>query len=409
GHQLEVVPLADEGGARLRIWFHVRNKMNTRGGDARVALPHPEAYNLPIVAFPSCVQREAKLLEDGLPKMLSLDSAVPGLLHRTYLTDIQAQGFNMLSQYMTIARRFRHEHDGCRDGDVTIKIANSVGANGYVVALSTPGHDTVRAKENATKEHVDHIIKFINFAVLDTFPFDDNTFDVVYASQIMAHLPARSKHDEAIRVITEMKRVAKPSGLVASHDLSALHFFPNHLYQLDDLVERTLFKAAGSLKMPVADIDMAGDDDDWVSVLARLLAKGTRLRARWVTAGINETTIETVLERLRDWGVERYSWHLCLFTDITALKAGAEPSEEGSSPEISLSSSGSSSSSAATRRPSGANTPDPGSLDHDDQLLDDQLPDDQLPDDQLPDDQLSISGPPVCGLPVSDTPMPDIP
>lgn len=51
--------------------------------------------------------------------------------------------------------------------------------------------------------------------------------------------------DEAIRVITEMKRVAKPSGLVASHDLSALHFFPNHLYQLDDLVERTLFKAAG--------------------------------------------------------------------------------------------------------------------------------------------------------------------
>lgn len=57
--------------------------MNTRGGDARVALPHPEAYNLPIVAFPSCVQREAKLLEDGLPKMLSLDSAVPGLLHRS--------------------------------------------------------------------------------------------------------------------------------------------------------------------------------------------------------------------------------------------------------------------------------------------------------------------------------------
>ncbi|KAI0446645.1 hypothetical protein F4803DRAFT_547079 [Xylaria telfairii] len=261
--------------------------------------------------------------------------------------------------------------------------------------------DTRRAKENSRRENVDHLIKFINFSIRDTIPVDDGIFDVVYASEIMSHLPSRAENDVVIKVLTEMKRVTKPSGIVASHDIAALHFFPNHRYQLDDLVERTLFKAA--------------DDEDWVAILPSLLAKGTRLRARWISAGINETTIETVLERLRDWSSERYSWHMRLYTDMVAQKGDGSnsSSEVASSLDFSLSSSGSDSGRSSTStiipRASFKNAPDPGSPHPNGQFLDDQFSTSDVPVSNPPVPDVPVSNPPVPDVPVSDPLVPDPP
>ncbi len=96
---------------------------------------------------------------------------------------------------------------GCGPGTITVDIARRV-APGRVVGLDASADVIDTAREQATG--VDNL----EFRTGDVYAldFDDGTFDVVHAHQVLQHLP------DPVQALQEMKRVCKPGGVVAARD-----------------------------------------------------------------------------------------------------------------------------------------------------------------------------------------------
>src|SRR5581483_629651 len=62
--------------------------------------------------------------------------------------------------------------------------------------------------------------------ILDGLAYPDNTFDIVYCSQLFGHL---LPPDLPLRALAEMRRVLKPGGILATRDASDQHFYPRSL------------------------------------------------------------------------------------------------------------------------------------------------------------------------------------
>ncbi len=119
---------------------------------------------------------------------------------------------------------------GCGPGTITAEFAERL-APGRVVGVDAAAE--VIAK--ATADHQGHNLEFL---VGDAYalPFDDGSFDIVHAHQTLQHVA------DPVAVIREMRRVAKPGGLVAARDVdyAGIIWYPQ-LEGLDawlDLYER---------------------------------------------------------------------------------------------------------------------------------------------------------------------------
>src|ERR1700761_1646526 len=96
---------------------------------------------------------------------------------------------------------------GCGPGTITAGLAARV-PDGHVTAIdAAPG-----IVEQARAEAGDRAN--LTFAVGDVYALDypDNSFDVVHAHQVLQHL------GDPVRALREMRRVARPGGLVAARD-----------------------------------------------------------------------------------------------------------------------------------------------------------------------------------------------
>jgi SAM-dependent methyltransferase len=95
---------------------------------------------------------------------------------------------------------------GCGPGNITADLAGRV-ADGPVLGLDLPP-DVIA---NAAAEHVR---PNLTFRVGDVYALDmaDDTYDVVYAHQVLQHL------GDPIAALKEMRRVTKPGGIVAVRD-----------------------------------------------------------------------------------------------------------------------------------------------------------------------------------------------
>ncbi len=69
--------------------------------------------------------------------------------------------------------------------------------------------------------------------------YQDNTFDIVYCSQLLGHISPPDARREAI---AEMRRVLKPGGILASRDAAFQHFYPTK-FDLDRLWVQNLGRA----------------------------------------------------------------------------------------------------------------------------------------------------------------------
>lgn len=99
---------------------------------------------------------------------------------------------------------------GCGPGTITVDLARRV-APGRVVGVDLAPEVVTRAERDARAEGAADV----EFAVADLFvlPFADDSFDVVHAHQVLQHV-----HDP-VRALREMRRVARPGGLVAVRDV----------------------------------------------------------------------------------------------------------------------------------------------------------------------------------------------
>ncbi|KAI1117327.1 S-adenosyl-L-methionine-dependent methyltransferase [Nemania sp. NC0429] len=256
---------------------------------------------------------------------------LPPDLHEDYLdllTEILRPGQHIL-------------HVGCQDGDLTYSLCYQVAEHGSVVGINAPGQDIKLAEDNPRRKAY-HNASFLHVPDLTKLPFKNDTFDIVYACNIMAYLPPCFDHKTVLDFLKEMKRVAKPGGFVVSRDIGTQHFFP--IEDLDALFMKTLLRAAGLYGwygplMPklykFAGYDIADPstftvtttnsmrgpamgDDHWAEEFVKKFASGTERRKQWMTVGIQESFIDLFAEKLKRWDTLTHSWYVCMYTEITA-------------------------------------------------------------------------------------------
>lgn len=106
---------------------------------------------------------------------------------------------------------------GCGPGTLTLDLAARVGA---VTALE----QTAEALDLARAEAARQGVTGVDFAVGDVhaLPFEDGTFDVVHAHQVLQHVA------DPVQALREMRRVTRPGGIVAvrDSDYAAFAWFP---------------------------------------------------------------------------------------------------------------------------------------------------------------------------------------
>jgi SAM-dependent methyltransferase len=105
---------------------------------------------------------------------------------------------------------------GCGPGSITADLARRV-APGRVVAIDRAAEVVELARQAGGPADLDNL----SFQVGDVYSleFEDTSFDVVHAHQVVQHL------SEPVRALAEMRRVLKPDGVLAVRDADYGGFF----------------------------------------------------------------------------------------------------------------------------------------------------------------------------------------
>jgi ubiquinone/menaquinone biosynthesis C-methylase UbiE len=105
---------------------------------------------------------------------------------------------------------------GCGPGTITVDLATRV-PDGEVVGIDASADVLEQGRQAAERSGQDNV----RFEAGDTYDlgFDDGTFDVVHAHQVLQHLT------DPVAALTEMRRVCRPGGLVAARDADYQGFF----------------------------------------------------------------------------------------------------------------------------------------------------------------------------------------
>lgn len=197
-----------------------------------------------------------------------------------------------------------------------------------------------KAQELISKD-LERRLSFQHGDLLEGLSFEDDTFDVVYASQLFPHLPPPNL---PFRALSEMRRVLKPGGILATRDAAAQHFFPKHL-GLDEIFTKNTLKGIGAPDWPGPDMPalyrrVGFDPNDgkirigagttchasvearrwWADGLIGRLREGDTFRESWINAGVTVDEIESCVQRLGQWAETEDAWYAILQTEIIAWK-----------------------------------------------------------------------------------------
>lgn len=108
---------------------------------------------------------------------------------------------------------------GCGPGTLTVDLARHV-APGVVTGVDAAEIVLEDARKHASEEGVTNV-EFMQ-ANAYQLPFEDNSFDIVHAHQVLQHL------SDPVAAIVEMVRVVKPGGIIAVRDADygAMTWYP---------------------------------------------------------------------------------------------------------------------------------------------------------------------------------------
>ena len=237
---------------------------------------------------------------------------------------------------------------GCGPGTITTGLAKYA-SNGTTVGIDISIDVLQKAKTLAAEANVPTqgpgSVVFEQGNVLEGLAYPDDTFDIVFCSQLFGHLPPP---DLPLRALAEMRRVLKPGGILATRDGAAQHFYPQSL-DLDRLwvqnQSRGLSKGAPAADptgtiMPVlfrsSGFDVDGgkvrvgagttvysgpETRKWLAWRAAgQLQQGDPFRQSWLDAGITEDEIQQTLLAVGKWAEMEDAWYAALQCEMLAWK-----------------------------------------------------------------------------------------
>ncbi len=100
---------------------------------------------------------------------------------------------------------------GCGTGTLALEAQKHVGAMGRAAGIDPGIQQIARARSKAARRHAPTDFQV---GVIEHLPFPDQTFDVVFSTLIMHHLPAPVKRQG----LAEIARVLKPGGRLVIAD-----------------------------------------------------------------------------------------------------------------------------------------------------------------------------------------------
>ncbi|GAW24998.1 hypothetical protein ANO14919_145960 [Xylariales sp. No.14919] len=105
---------------------------------------------------------------------------------------------------------------GCGPGTITLDLAAHA-PKGSATGVDTSSDAIETARELCKQRGTTNA----SFSVGDVnkLPFDDNSFDVVHAHQVLGHLPGKQGDPGAVWGLKEMRRVCKPGGFVCAREV----------------------------------------------------------------------------------------------------------------------------------------------------------------------------------------------
>lgn len=221
---------------------------------------------------------------------------------------------------------------GSGPGTITLDLAQVV-SPGVVVGVEPVEGPLVAAREEAARRG-DTTSRFELADVFD-LPYDDDSFDVVHAHQVLQHLT------DPVRALTEMARVCRPGGWVAVRDAdyAAMTWFP----EVPELGEwRTLYQAVARANGAQPDAarrlrgwtHAAGMQD--VRVTASVWTYADDETCRWwgdsqaerysgatfaeqaAELGVTAGQLATIADGWRRWGAAPDAWFTILHGEVLA-------------------------------------------------------------------------------------------
>uniref|UniRef100_P9WEH7 Probable methyltransferase ltbC n=1 Tax=Aspergillus luteorubrus TaxID=2715282 RepID=LTBC_ASPLT len=238
---------------------------------------------------------------------------------------------------------------GCGPGTITVgfvKYASEGRTIGIDISANVLGRAKAAADEASIPKEGPGSIIFEEGNILEGLAYPDNTFDIVFCAHTLGYMPPP---DMPLKALTEMRRVLKPGGILATRDTIEQHFYPRSM-DLDRLwvghFRRAVLKGdpeAEDLSPPFmpALFRRAGFDADggkvhistgstvfsgattrqWLANRAESqLQPGDPLRRSWLEAGITEDEIHETLLASKKWAETEDAWYAALHCDMLAWK-----------------------------------------------------------------------------------------
>ncbi|KAI1195947.1 S-adenosyl-L-methionine-dependent methyltransferase [Nemania serpens] len=236
---------------------------------------------------------------------------------------------------------------GCGPGTITTGFAKYA-HKGTVIGLDMSNDVLERARKLATEAAVPTegagSVRFEQGNALERLPYPDDTFDVVYSSQVLGHMPPP---DLPRHALAEMRRVLKPGGILASRDGVSSMFSPKNL-RLDRLWSQNLNKVlrqgapsdvedtaaslpalyrsagfdAGKVRIGAGTMVFSGPETrKWLAWrTAGQLKPGDRFYQSWLEAGISEDEIQETLRAVNRWAEMDDAWFASMQCEMLAWK-----------------------------------------------------------------------------------------
>ena len=192
---------------------------------------------------------------------------------------------------------------GCGPATITADLAERV-APGRVVGLDAASGALEAARATLAERDLPAGVELTDGDIM-SLPFDDGTFDVAHAHQVLQHL------SDPVGALAEMRRVTRPSGIVAVRDAvySAMTWYPE--FEGMELW-RSVYMATARAN--------GGEPDAG----GRLLAWAHRAGFTEVTASASTWCYATPADRAwqsetwRQWGGSQDAWFVVVHGEVIA-------------------------------------------------------------------------------------------